>query len=63
MSATARDESLGPDEAHGRCGACGAPRGEAAPVPSTAAPTPSQEHAAPAGTHCEWCGAEFPDED
>jgi hypothetical protein len=53
-----------------RCEECGATRdGDAAPAatPATPAATPAQEpvpaHAAPAGTHCEWCGAEFPDED
>jgi hypothetical protein len=48
-------------EAPPRCEACGATR----PGPAPAAPPPPEpapEHAAPAGTHCEWCGAEFPDE-
>ncbi len=43
-----------------RCAACGAPHD--APVPPLPVP-PAPEHAAPAGTHCEWCGAEFPDAD
>lgn len=43
-----------------RCAACGAPHD--ARVPPLPVP-PAPEHAAPAGTHCEWCGAEFPDAD
>ena len=58
-----------------RCGACGAPRDPEAPAPpaaapatagtatAAAAPAPGPAHGAPSGTHCEWCGAEVPDED
>lgn len=51
-----------PDERE-RCEECGAPRGATAPVTTAPAPAPAPpaEDAAPPGTHCEWCGAEFPD--
>ena len=52
------------DDGTPRCGACGAPRdggGPAAPTPPDARVPPPAPVAAPAGTHCEWCGAEFPD--
>jgi hypothetical protein len=50
-----------PPEVDERCATCGAPL--SGPVEAVSAPRrPSAAQTAPAGTHCEWCGAEFPDE-
>ena len=47
-----------PPETPERCPECGAPPGQRPPE----APATPQREMIPAGTHCEWCGAEFPDD-
>jgi hypothetical protein len=39
-----------------RCGQCGAPT---PPRAAEALPSPLPDDADEAGTHCEWCGAEY----
>jgi hypothetical protein len=50
-----------PRELDRRCDACGAMRPDPREAASAPVP-PAAGQAAPAGTRCEWCGAEFPDE-
>jgi hypothetical protein len=58
--AMTRQPATNPPEADERCAACGAKRPD--PRQAAAAPAPTAGRTAPVGTHCEWCGAEFPDD-